>query len=228
MPLRRRRGRLLQRRCERRKGRRVGRCVRREHEGEQRRRDEEHERDHADGHHTRTQHVDPRRKRHHRQPKARADHVGCELAPPARAMRTVRLWRQQRVQRALDVLREQERVQRAVEDIAQQVHRPVQQRQRWPEGVVHPHDVAAAVRHRHRAARGGERGDGGGRESTGQARGCVSGGTATEESRLGIQARHAHSSETTRTIGNDHTSVTPRSVPMASSGPPAETASSMP
>ena len=34
-------------------------------------------------------------------------------------MRTVRLWRQQRVQRALDVLREQERVQRAVEDIAQ-------------------------------------------------------------------------------------------------------------
>ena len=158
MPLRRRRGRLLQRRCERRKGRRVGRCVRREHEGEQRRRDEEHERDHADGHHTRTQHIDPRRKRHHRQSKARADHVGCELAPPARAMRTVRLWRQQRVQRALDVLREQERVQRAVEDIAQQVHRPVQQRQRWPEGVVHPHDVAAAVRHRHRAARGGGRG----------------------------------------------------------------------
>ena len=188
MPLRRRRGRLLQRRCERRKGRRVGRCVRREHEGEQRRRDEEHECDHADGHHTRAQHIDPRRKRHHRQSKARADHVGCELAPPARAMRTVRLWRQQRVQRALDVLREQERVQRAVEDIAQQVPHPVQQRQRWSEGVVHPHDVAAAVRHRHRAARGGGRGRRWERESTGQERGCVSGGAGLRR-RAGLAFR---------------------------------------
>ena len=49
-------------------------------------------------------------------------------------------------------------------------------------------------------------------------------GYGGEKARLSGPAR-AHSSETTRTIGNDQTSVTPRRVPMASSGPPAETAS---
>mmetsp|Transcript_983 Transcript_983/g.2684 ORF Transcript_983/g.2684 Transcript_983/m.2684 type:complete len:428 (-) Transcript_983:79-1362(-) len=149
VPLRRRRRWRLDRRVKRLQRRRVFGTIRGDDE-----RDDGwgHEGSEDDGTHTndaRAEKIDASSEEDEEEAKEGADDVGSE-APPAGTDAAMRLRRHQRQHRSLHILREEQRVQCAVEDVAQQVGGAVEEGGHRPEGVVHPDDVPAAVRHRHR------------------------------------------------------------------------------